>query len=55
MLATEIAEQLQESQQEETGEDDVPIEERHDSPPVARADPVTLSAVDVSGTRTSNR
>jgi predicted PurR-regulated permease PerM len=32
MLATEIAEQLQEAEQEETGEADLPIEERRDPP-----------------------
>jgi predicted PurR-regulated permease PerM len=32
MMATEIAEQLQESHEEETGEAETPIEERHDPP-----------------------
>jgi putative heme transporter len=40
MMATEFAEQLQEAQQEETGEVDVPIEERHAAPGASPAMPV---------------
>ena len=47
MMATEIAEQLQEAQQAETGEAEVPVEDRHDSPP----HPV----VDIQAARASDR
>lgn len=40
MMATEIAEQLQETRQEETGEADLPIEERRDPPALPR--PVSI-------------
>ncbi|MGI8858221.1 MAG: AI-2E family transporter [Thermomicrobiales bacterium] len=40
MMATEIAEQLQEVNQEETGEAEIPIEERHDPPTLPPAVPM---------------